>query len=209
VSRTGKYKALPIAGAVFVGAGLYLLSTMTATQPVALTCGYLAVMGIGLGLQMQILVLIVQHSFPVRIVGTATAANNFFRQIGASLGAAVVGSLFTSRLVTLLAERLPAGSVSGGGTNALTPSAVQGLPAQVRDAIVGSYSDALAPVFMYMVPLAILTFVLLLFIREDALATTIERGDVLPESLDIDPSSSVYLEGHELVEASKGGSTER
>lgn len=205
VSRTGKYKSLPIAGAVFVGAGLYLLSTMSATQPVALTCGYLAVMGIGLGLQMQILVLIVQNSFPVRIVGTATAANNFFRQIGASLGAAVVGSLFTSRLVNLLAERLPAGSVSGGGTNALTPSAVQGLPAQVRDAIVGSYSDALAPVFLYMVPLAILTFVLLLFIREDALATTIDRSDVLPESMDIDPSSSVYLEGHELVEASEGG----
>lgn len=205
VSRTGKYKSLPVAGAVFVTAALYLLSTMSATQPVALTCGYLAVMGIGLGLQMQILVLIVQNSFPVRIVGTATAANNFFRQIGASLGAAVVGSLFTTRLVTLLAERLPAGSLSGGGTNALTPSAVQGLPAHVRDAIVGSYSDALAPVFLYMVPLAILTFVLLLFIREDALATTIDRGDVLPESMDIDPSSSVYLARHELVEASERG----
>lgn len=208
VSRTGKYKSLPVAGAVFVTAALYLLSTMSATQPVALTCSYLAVMGIGLGLQMQILVLIVQNSFSINIVGTATAANNFFRQIGASLGAAVVGSLFTSRLVALLAERLPS-TAAGGDTNALTPAAVQNLPAQVRDVIVGSYSDALAPVFLYMVPLAILTFVLLLFIREDVLATTIDRSDILPESMDIDPSSSVYLEEHEPVAASEGGREER
>ncbi len=67
------------------------------------TCTYLAVMGIGLGLSMQILILIVQNTFPAREVGTATAANNYFRQIGASLGSAVVGSLFATRLADLLA----------------------------------------------------------------------------------------------------------
>ena len=115
----------------------------------------------------------------------------------------MVGSLFTSRLVSLLAERLPA-TAAGGDTNSLTPAAVQNLPAQVREVIVGSYSDALAPVFLYMVPLAIITFVLLLFVREDTLATTIDRSDILPESMDIDPSSSVYLEGQEPVAALEG-----
>ena len=130
VTRTGRYKFLPVVGAVFLGTAMFLLSTMSWTQPVWLTCVYLAVMGIGLGLSMQILVLIVQNTFPVSVVGTATAANNYFRQIGASLGAAVVGSLFTSRLLDLLGQRIP-GGISGAGSdvNSLTPGAVQQLPA--------------------------------------------------------------------------------
>ena len=67
---------------------------MTPDTRVAGLCGYLAVMGVGLGLSMQILILIVQNTFPSRQVGTATAANNYFRQIGASLGSAIVGTLF-------------------------------------------------------------------------------------------------------------------
>ena len=70
-------------------------------------------MGLGLGLSMQIMVLIVQNSFPLREVGTATASNNFFRQIGATLGSAVVGSLFASRLAELL-DRASAGCRSRG-----------------------------------------------------------------------------------------------
>jgi hypothetical protein len=111
-------------------------------------------MGIGLGLSMQILVLIVQNSFPVSQVGTATATNNYFRQVGASLGAAVVGSLFVSRLTALLSERMPASaSTAGGGSNSFTPDVVKALPAQLRDVIIGAYNDALTPVFLYLAPL--------------------------------------------------------
>ena len=65
-------------------------------------------MGLGLGMSMQILILIVQNSFPVTEVGTATASNNYFRQIGASLGSAIVGSLFVAKLTQLL-DRADAG----------------------------------------------------------------------------------------------------
>ncbi len=180
VTRTGRYKFLPVVGAVFLGTAMFLLSTMSWTQPVWLTCVYLAVMGIGLGLTMQILVLIVQNTFPVRVVGTATAANNYFRQIGASLGAAVVGSLFTSRLLDLLSQRIP-GGISGAGSdlNSLTPGAVQQLPAALQDVIVSSYNDALTPVYLWMVPLALGSFVLLLFVKENPLATHIDRDATL------------------------------
>src|SRR5690606_37530274 len=107
VSRTGRYKFLPIAGSVILAAGLVLLSSVRLSSPLWLTCLYLAVLGAGLGTTMQLLVLVVQNSFPLREVGTATAANNYFRQVGASLGSAVVGSLFTGRLLTQLADRLP------------------------------------------------------------------------------------------------------
>ncbi len=135
VSRTGRYKRLPIIGTALVAVALVLLSTMTPSLPVWLVCVYLAVMGIGLGMSMQILILIVQNSFPHSQVGTATASNNYFRQIGASLGSAVVGSLFASRLTTLLAERLPAtGDASAGASNSFTPEVVRNLPTAVARA---------------------------------------------------------------------------
>jgi len=207
VSRTGRYKWLPIVGTVIVAVALALMSTMTPTLPIWILCSFLALMGLGLGMSMQILILIVQNSFPVREVGTATASNNYFRQIGASLGAAIVGSLFVARLTDLLGERMPAGAAAGGGSNSFTPAIVRDLPSAVRDIIVGSYNDALTPVFLYMVPLVIVAAILLCFVKEKPLATTIER-DILPESLEIDGASSVALatSGIEVVAAHDGPS---
>ena len=190
VSRTGRYKWLPIVGTVIVAVALVLMSTMTPELPIWILCSFLALMGLGLGMSMQILILIVQNTFPVREVGTATASNNYFRQIGASLGAAIVGSLFVARLTDLLAERMPAGAADGGGSNSFTPAIVRDLPDAVRDVIVGSYNDALTPVFLYMVPLVVVAAILLCFVKEKPLATTIER-DILPESLEVDGASSV------------------
>ncbi|MFN3866709.1 MAG: MFS transporter, partial [Demequina sp.] len=176
VTRTGRYKTLPIVGSVFIAAGLYLLSTLSADGALWHVCAYLAVLGTGLGLSMQILVLVVQNTFPISMVGTATASNNYFRQIGASLGTAIVGALFTERLVRLLGDRLPAGGVGiEGGANSLTPALVQQLPEGLSDVIVGAYNDALTPVFLLMVPLALLSLLLLFFVKEVPLATRIER----------------------------------
>lgn len=205
VSRTGKYKFLPVVGSLFIGLGLFLMSTMTPDMALWVRCLFLAVMGLGLGLTMQILVLIVQNSFPISVVGTATASNNYFRQIGASLGAAAVGSIFTSKLIDLLAERLPSDAGSGADLNSLTPSAVQDMPAQIKDAIVSSYNDSLTPVFLMLVPLLLVSFVLLLFVKEDKLATTIER-DVVPESFETDGSSYAYLKSREMETVGAGAS---
>jgi EmrB/QacA subfamily drug resistance transporter len=193
VSRTGRYKWLPIVGTAITAVALFLLSTMTATMPVWILCAFLAIMGLGLGMCMQILILIVQNSFPLREVGTATASNNYFRQIGASLGSAVVGTLFASRLTSLLAERLPAGGTgSSGGSNSFTPDIVRSLPAAIRSIIVGAYNDALTPVFLYMVPLVLIATVLLVFVVEKPLATTLDR-DALPESVPVTGGTDVVI----------------
>jgi predicted MFS family arabinose efflux permease len=196
VSRYGRYKWMPIVGSVLVAIGLALLSSMTPQTPLWLFCAYLAVMGMGLGTSMQILVLIVQNTFHVRMVGTATAANNYFRQIGATLGSAFVGSLFATRLFDLLADRLPAsGSLPGGSAHSLTPDAVKNLPDAIRVVIDQAYSDALTPLFLWMVPLALGAFVLLCFIKEVPLATTIDRDAVIENSV---------AEGQLLVTADEG-----
>ncbi|CAN5239506.1 MDR family MFS transporter [soil metagenome] len=177
VSRTGRYKFIPVIGTAVVAVGLALLSTLTATSAVWIICVFLGIMGIGLGMTMQILILVVQNSFPVRMVGTATASNNFFRQIGSSLGAAIVGSLFVSRLTANLSTNLPTGATGTGGTNSLTPAVVDGLPAAIRTVIVSAYNEALAPIFLYLVPLVLVAVVLLLFVKEVPLATKIDRTD--------------------------------
>ena len=189
ISRTGRYKIYPIAGTVFMAIGLYLLSTLSAGQPVWVVVSYLAVLGFGLGLAMQNLVLVVQNTFPISMVGTATAANNYFRQVGASVGTAVVGALFTERLMALLSQRLgeQAGSIQGG-TNSLTPELVENLPASVHDTVIGAYNDALAPVFLYIVPLALIGFVLLLFVKEVPLSTRLDRTEP-PEGHAVQPES--------------------
>jgi EmrB/QacA subfamily drug resistance transporter len=194
VSKTGRYKWLPITGTLLVALSLVLLSTMTPALAVWVLCGYLAIMGVGLGMSMQILILIVQNSFPISEVGTATAGNNYFRQIGASLGSAVVGSLFVTRLAGLLAQRMPgAAGAAAGSSNSFTPAVVRNLPVAVRNVVIGAYSGALTPVFLYMVPLVLIAVVLLCFVDEKPLATTIER-DILAETLEIDGLTVVSLD---------------
>ena len=194
VTKTGRYKWLPIAGTLLVTLSLVLLCTMTPALAVCVLCGYLAIMGIGLGMSMQILILIVQNSFPISQVGTATASNNYLRQIGASLGSAVVASLFVTRLAALLAQRMPrAAGSAAGSSNAFTPDVVRALPVAVRSVVVGAYSDALTPVFLCLVPLVLIAVVLLWLVQEKPLATTIER-DVLPKTLEIDGMTTLRLD---------------
>ena len=177
VSKTGRYKGYVTSGTAIVALGLFLLSTVTIDTPTWLFCVYLGVMGAGLGMSMQFLTLIVQNAFPVSVVGTATAANNFFRQVGATVGASLVGGLFTSRLTSLISERMPQQALQSSGGHAsssLTPELVASLPEPVHGIIVNAYNDALIPLFLYLVPLALVSTLLLFFIREDALATTLE-----------------------------------
>ncbi|MFF0990781.1 MDR family MFS transporter [Kocuria nitroreducens] len=193
VSRTGRYKWLPVAGSVIVAVAMGLLATLTAEQGVWHVCLYIAVLGLGLGLSMQVLVLIVQNTFPLREVGTATAANNFFRQIGATLGSGVVGSVFASRLADMMAERLPAAALEGGagGANSLTPAVVASLPEALRNLIVSSYNDALTPIYLWIMPLGLLAAAVLCFVAEKPLATTVET----------DTESEALAEGRLAVSA--------
>ena len=182
ISKTGRYKMYPLVGMLVTTLGLYLFSTLEVTTSLTMLGVYMFIFGFGLGLVMQVLVLIVQNSFPLANVGTATSTNNFFRQIGSSIGASLSGSLFIHNMRDNLQERLPealaqlgpegaeyAQRFGEGGANSLTPELVAQLPAPVKEAVLTSYNDGLTPVFQLMVPLAIVAFLLLLPVREEKL----------------------------------------
>ncbi|MFT3661863.1 MAG: MDR family MFS transporter [Gordonia sp. (in: high G+C Gram-positive bacteria)] len=186
VSRTGRYKIFPIVGSVVIGVGLALLSTLHIESPTWLMCLYLGITGIGIGLALQILTLIVQNSFPGgRIVGTATAATNYFRQVGSTLGASIVGAIFASRLISRLEEKLGAMSSSGEvaeESKHLTPGMINHLPGPMRDLVIHAYNEALLPIFLFLVPVAVIALIALLFVDERPLATRVQ-DDVPAESL--------------------------
>ena len=177
VSRTGRYKLSPLLGTLVMGVSLLLLASLRVDTAIPVVCAYLGVFGVGLGMSMQILTLIVQNSFPNSQVGTATAATNYFRQVGATLGSAVVGSIFATRLTELITERLGDSGDLAGGLNSFTPAMVAGLPDALRLPIIASYNEALLPIFALMAPLAVLAVVLLVFLREKPLATTLDDED--------------------------------
>ena len=186
VSKTGRYKWYPVIGMLVTALGLFLLGGLEAHDGLVHLGLVLYVFGFGIGMAMQLLVLMVQNSFPVSMVGTATASNNFFRQIGMSVGSAVVGSVFTSRLQDHMAERVPSAlqslgnqaqeytSMFSGGNHSLTPALVDSLPGALHEAIISSYNDGLVPIFTVLVPFAIIASGILFFTREEKLKETVE-----------------------------------
>jgi len=162
MSRTGRYAWMPVAGAVTVAAALALLWTLRISTSSWLISADVYLFGAGMGFGMQTLTIVAQNSFPAE-VGTATASFAFFREIGAALGAAAVGGLFTARLTARLGARLP---VRLADAHSLTPALVTRLPADLREGVAGAYHDALIPVFGGLAPMMLGAALLLLFVRE-------------------------------------------
>lgn len=167
ISRTGRYKWAPLTGMAVVSASLLLLSTMSPSMSIWQICAYLAVLGVGIGLSMQVLMLIVQNEFAVEYAGTAIATNTYFRTMGMSLGAAVVGTLFVSKLTGLLSAAETSGQTNTyGDARSITPDKVRELPDEIRNIIVNAYNDALTPVFKMIIPLTLVAFVILFLLKE-------------------------------------------
>lgn len=184
-SKVRSVKRFPFIGSIAAAVACLLLSFMTIETSTVLLCVCLFLLGFGIGLGQQILVLMVQNEFPVSSVGTATGANNFFREIGATLGATIVGAAFTSNLAKNLAAAESAGqSLADAGidANSITPSLVHSLDAATQQSIATAYNDALMPILLAMVPILIAAALLVFAIREIPLAESNEQSGHMNET---------------------------
>lgn len=154
IARTGTYRIFPFFGLLVAAGAIVLLSTMTADTQVWVTMVYMFILGMGLGASMQPLVLIVQTAARGRDLGAATATNNFLREIGITLGVSIFGSVFSSRLADKLSGLGLGGSAGSSGT--FTPAKINVLPEAVKNNIIDAYVSALAPAFIYLVPVVLL-----------------------------------------------------
>ena len=174
ISKHGRYKASPIAGSAVLVAGMVLLGQLDAGTSKALAGLMMVVVGVGIGLFMQVVVLVVQNDADPRDMGAATSAATFFRSIGGSVGVALFGAIFASRLTSGLSA-LGAGTVERLGIHPgsvqIDPARVQALPAGGRAAFLDVFVHALHGAFFWGAVFAVLAFLLTWALPEIPLRT--------------------------------------
>ncbi|MFC8086152.1 MFS transporter [Streptomyces sp. NPDC057340] len=205
ISRTGHYRSHPILGSALSVVGMWLLSRLGTDTSRLHYSIWMAVLGAGIGMVMPVLVLAVQNSVRPTDLGTATSANNYFRQIGGSVGAAVFGTLFAGRLTDALADRVPAeAGVELPDAEAITPQLVHSLPPALRDAYIDAYADAMPRIFLYLVPVLVLGLLIALFLKEKPLVShnapvtepeTAPHAPQAPQAAQVPPARSPYAGG--------------
>ncbi|MDN5383062.1 MFS transporter [Streptomyces sp. LB8] len=180
VSRTGRWKVFPVLGTAVTTVGLLLLHRLDEHSTTAVTSGCLFVFGLGLGLVIQVLVLIVQNAVGYEDLGVATSGVTFFRSIGAAFGVAVFGTVFASGLTQRLTGVFRGVVLPPGiSVDALTsdPRGIAALPPALRPAALHAYASAITDVFLYAAPVVLLGFVLTWFLKEDRLRGSVTAPD--------------------------------
>jgi EmrB/QacA subfamily drug resistance transporter len=192
IARSGHYKWVVVASMGIATAGAVLLSTLDGSTGAILAAGFLAVVGLGIGLSQQVTTLAAQNAAPPRDIGVATSTVGFLRNLGISFGTAVFGAILNARLASELPGRLPAG-VTVDRDN-FTYETVSALPAAVREGVADAYGASLATVFRWSVPVLLAGFLLSLALRDVQLR---RRG----------PGGPGGPGGAPAAESSRGGST--
>ncbi|MFI2367487.1 DHA2 family efflux MFS transporter permease subunit [Streptomyces sp. NPDC018833] len=180
VSRTGRWKVFPLAGTAVTAVGLVLLHQLKESSSTWQMSAIFFVFGAGLGLVMQVLVLVVQNAVTYEDLGVATSGATFFRSIGASFGVAVFGTVFAGRLENkltdaLAGQRVPPGA--GASELAADPRAIAELPPQLRSSVLHAYATSITDVFLYAVPVVVLAFLVAWFLKEDRLRGSVTAPD--------------------------------
>ncbi|MET9860003.1 MDR family MFS transporter [Streptomyces smyrnaeus] len=180
ITHTGHWKIFPVLGTAITTGGLLLLHVMSPASSQWEMGVYFAVFGLGLGLVLQVLVLVAQNAVRYADLGVATSGVTFFRSVGAAVGVAVFGAIFASRLGHELTDALRGRSLPGG----ITPDSLKRDPQSVgrlspgaRRGVLDAYSTSITDVFLYAAPLAALAFVLTWLMREQRLRRSVQVPD--------------------------------
>ncbi|MBZ6205470.1 MFS transporter [Streptomyces olivaceus] len=177
ITKTGKWKRWLLAGGVLLTAGLGLLSTMRYDTPYWHIAIFMALMGLGVGMMMQNLVLCTQNQVAPGDLGAASSVVTFFRSLGGAVGVSVLGSIMSTRISHYAAdtigqlspqEQAAAAKTTGGGG---IPD-MDLLPPGIREWLESAYGHGIADIFLYVAPVALLGFLVTLFIKEVPLRTT-------------------------------------
>ncbi|MGW2742862.1 MFS transporter [Streptomyces sp. NPDC001450] len=177
ITKTGKWKAWLVTGGVLLTAGLGLLGTMRYDTDYWKIAIFMAVMGLGIGMMMQNLVLSTQNQVAPHELGAASSVVTFFRSLGGAVGVSALGSVMSTRITHYAKdtigqlkpkEQLAAAKASGSGQ---LPD-MDLLPAHIRTWLEGAYGHGIADIFLYVAPIAFLAFLVTLFIKEVPLRTT-------------------------------------
>ena len=174
ITRLGRYKTFPVLGTALMTVAMFLLSRLGAGTAVWVAAVFAMILGLGLGMVMQVLVLAVQNAVDRTVMGVATSGSTLFRQVGGSIGVALFGTIFANRLHVELARRLPPGTHI---PKTINPAGIQHLPAAAHAAVADSYAAALHPVFLTAAAISVVAFALTWLLREVPLRVRTHLGE--------------------------------
>jgi EmrB/QacA subfamily drug resistance transporter len=175
ISAIGRYKVFPIAGTAILIVGMYLLSLLKVGTAPWLASAFMLVVGVGIGLVMQVLVLVVQNDVDPGDIGVATSTATFSRSVGGAFGVAIFGTIFATRLADQLSHFPPSVTARLGGGVHLNPAQAKLLPPAIHAEFLQAFAQALHGVFLWGVALAVIPFVLSWLLKEVPLRTTMSR----------------------------------
>ncbi len=169
ISKTGHYRMFPIVGTLIAAFGLWLFSHVAIGTNQWILSSWMLILGVGIGLFMQVMTLAIQNSVDRRDMGTATSVATFFRSMGSSFGTAIFGAILTARLGHHLHELLPANTGITAHNIQASKEQLAAMQPEISHAILEAFVRAFHDVFIWAVPFALLTFVVALFLRETPL----------------------------------------
>ncbi|HEX7122797.1 MAG TPA: MDR family MFS transporter [Gemmatimonadaceae bacterium] len=156
ISRRGRYRTFPIVGTAVMTVGLLLLSRLNVETTLPQALGMMAVLGLGLGMVMQVLIIAVQNDVPYRDLGVATSGTTLFRLIGGSIGTAVLGAIFAAAYTARITALRP--ELGAAVTHSLTPQELVNLPQAERAVYVSAFAPSLSLIFLVAAGVAVLGF---------------------------------------------------
>jgi len=180
ISKSGRYKTFPIAGTLVMTLGLALLGRLSTQSSNLASSSYLLILGVGLGMVMQVLVIAVQNDVDYRDLGVATSGATLFRLVGGSLGTAILGAVFASRLAADLARLLPPSSAAPASIGGLSMQTLARMSPTMRAAYAGAVTNALDFVFILAAVVSAVGFIVCWFIPEQPLRTTVAASAAAP-----------------------------
>ncbi|MFD1829064.1 MDR family MFS transporter [Streptomyces desertarenae] len=185
ITRTGRWKAWLVAGGVLLSAGLGLLGTMRYDTPYWHIAVFMALLGTGIGMMMQNLVLATQNQVALSELGAASSVLTFFRSLGGAVGVSVLGAVLAQRITDYVADGMAELGIRSEGATGGDGSAIpdlDALPAPVRTVVESAYGHGVADIYLYAAPVAVLALLLVLFVKEVPLRTVLDpsRGTADP-----------------------------
>jgi DNA-binding MarR family transcriptional regulator len=156
--------------------GLFLLSRLPIDATMLRIEGTLLLLGLGMGLVMQVLVIAVQNAVEYRDLGVATSGNTLFRSVGGSVGTAVLGAIFTAQLAANLARQLPAGSGAPAHGGGMSLQAIAQMPPAARAVYAQAFTNAIDTVFLVGAVIALVGFAVIWLLPESQLRETVEAA---------------------------------
>ncbi|WP_406421005.1 MFS transporter [Streptomyces sp. NBC_00873] len=174
ITKTGRWKAWLVSGGFLVTAGLGLLGTLRYDTEYWHIAVFMAVMGLGIGMMMQNLVLATQNQVAPSDLGSASSVVTFFRSLGGAIGVSALGAVMANRVTHYVKDGLadlgPKGAALGhGGTGGGGIPDLDKLPAPFRTVVESAYGHGVGDVFLYAAPAALIAFLITTFIKEVAL----------------------------------------